>query len=499
MSDKVLLLIKFIPQLILLCGIIITLVIGLFANKITKELKFLKQRMRLIYGYFSVIISFISYLTYIYILTPFQGTKIELLPMEIDIFSASIYSVVVLSSIVTMFFSMVEVNLNSEKSFMAFVSLLLIQLSSFFIISSQTWIFVFFGFVILFSSLNFYIRSLSPTRNLSKKKKFISSTTLLNSFSLALLFVGISILYFSQRNFEISSELHSDLWSYLGIVIIFISMFVNSGTPPFHFWMFDSNNEEGISTSSYLLVIQRGISLAFMSKFCLQLYSLGLSNLLAWLFIILGITLTLWGSIAAMTVNKLKKLLHYTSLIYLGIIFMLMSNIMASTEKGILINESLKSLALLLILYFIIFIFSFSIIGLLSSRYGNDDFTVLKELGRRSNFLFIFTSLSYFIIFALPIVLPFVSPAIFFNNALDIHDLLLSITFVTLLVFSLVYVIRLIKWFFAEDYRKTTGMNYVETGFHISFFISLVYVILIIVFVNSFLEYLSLIVESLTK
>ena len=123
MSDVALLLIKFIPQLILLCGIIITLVIGLFANKITRKLKFLKQRMRLIYGYFSVIISFISYLTYLYILTPFQGTKIELLPMEIDIFSASIYSVVVLSSVVIMFFTMVEVNLNSEKSFIAFISL----------------------------------------------------------------------------------------------------------------------------------------------------------------------------------------------------------------------------------------------------------------------------------------------------------------------------------------------------------------------------------------
>ncbi len=498
MSDKALLLIKFIPQLILLFGIIINLVFGLFANKITRKLKFLKQRMRIIYGYLSVIISFISYLTYLYILTPFRGTIIELLPMEIDIFSASIYSVVVLSSIVIMFFSMVEVNLNSEKSFMAFVSLLLIQLSSFFIVSSQTWILVFFGFVILFSSLSFYIRSLSTT-NLPKKKKFISSTTLLNSISLALLFVGISILYFSQSSFEISSELYSGLWSYLGIVIILISLFVNSGTPPFHSWIFDYSNEEGISTSSYLLVIQRGISLAFISKFCLQLYTLGISNFLAWLFIILGVMFTLWGSIAAMTVNKLKKLLHYASMIYLGIIFMLMSNIMTSTEKDAFVDESIKSISFLLVLYFIIFVFSFSIIGLLSSRYGTDDFTVLKELGRRSNSLFLFTSLSYFIIFALPIALPFVSPIIFFNNTSDIQCLLLSITFVMLLVFSLVYMIRLIKWFFVEDYRKTTSMNYVETGFHISFIISLVYVVLILVFVNSFLEYLSMIVESLTK
>ncbi|MCK5410095.1 MAG: hypothetical protein KAJ30_07505, partial [Candidatus Heimdallarchaeota archaeon] len=112
---------------------------------------------------------------------------------------------------------------------------------------------------------------------------------------------------------------------------------------------------------------------------------------------------------------------------------------------------------------------------------------------------FIFTSLSYFIIFALPIALPFISPVIFFNNTLDVRGLLLSITCVTLLVFSLVYMIRLIKWFFAEDYRKITGMNYVETGFHISFIISLVYVVLILVFVNSFLDYISMIVESFMK
>jgi len=498
MSDKTLLLIIFTPQLILLFGIIINLIIGLFANKIIRKLKFLKQRMRIIYGYFSVIISFISYLTYLYILTPFQETKIELLPMEIDAFSASIYSVVVLSSVVIMFFSIVEVNLNSEKSFMAFVSLLLIQSSSFFVVSSQTWIFVFFGFIILFSSLSFYIRSLSTT-DLPKKKKFVSSTTLLNSISLALLFVGISILYFSQNSFEISSELYSDLWSYLGIVIILISLFVNSGAPPFHFWIFDYSNEDGISTSSYLLVIQRGISLAFMSKFCLQLYTFGISNLLAWLFIILGIIFTLWGSIAAMTVNKLKKLLHYASLIYLGIILMLMSNIMASTENTISFSDSIKSLAFLLILYFIIFIYSFSIIGLLSSRYGNDDFTVLKDLGRRSNFLFLFTSLSFLIIFALPIALPFVSRDIFFNNTLDVRGLLLSITSLILMVFSLVYMIRLIKWFFVEDYRKTTSMNYVEPGFHVSFIISLAYVVLILVFVNSFFEHLSMIVESFMK
>jgi NADH:ubiquinone oxidoreductase subunit 2 (subunit N) len=150
-------------------------------------------------------------------------------------------------------------------------------------------------------------------------------------------------------------------------------------------------------------------------------------------------------------------------------------------------------------LYFLIFIFSFSIIGLLSSRYGNDDFTVLKDLGRRSNSLFLFTSLSYLIIFALPIALPFISRDIFFNKMLDIRSLLLSITCVILLVFSLVYMIRLVKWFFVENYRKTTGMNFVEAGFHISFIVSLVYVVLLLVFVNSFLEYLSMIVESLTK
>ncbi len=499
MSDKAALLIKFIPQLILIFGVIINVVIGLFANKITTKLKFLKQRMRIIYGYFSVIISFVSYLTYLYVLTPFIGTEIELLPLEIDLFSVSIYSVVVLSSVVIIFFSIVEANLNSEKSFMAFISLLLIQLSSFFIVSSQTWIFVFFGFVILFSSLNFFIRSLSPTTNLPNKKRHIFNTTMLNSLSLALLFVGISILYFSQNSFGISSELYSDLWSYLGIAIILISMFVNCGSPPFHFWMFDYSNEEGISTSSYILIVQRGISLAFLIKFCLQLYTIGLSNLLTWLFLILGIMITLWGSIAAMTVNKLKKLLHYTSMIYLGIVFMLLSNIMASTEEGVIINELIRSLVFILVLYFAIFIFSFSIVGLLSSRYGNDDFTALKDLGRRSNFLFVFTSLSYFIIFALPIILPFVSRDIFFNNTLGIRGLLLSISYVVLLVFSFVYMVRLVKWFFVEDYRKTTKMNYVEPGFHISFIISLVYVVLILFFVNSFLENMYMIVESLTK
>ncbi|MHA1345248.1 MAG: hypothetical protein ACTSO3_02500 [Candidatus Heimdallarchaeaceae archaeon] len=498
MSDKALLLIQFIPQFILIFGIIITLVIGLYANKITRTLKFLKQRMRLVYGYLSVIISFISYLTYLYILTPFQGTKIELLPLELDVFSASIYSAVVLSSIVINFFSIVETNLNSEKSFMAFIALLLIQSSSFFILSSQTWIFVFFGFVILFSSLSFYIRSLSSNKDLPKKKRSTSSTTLMNSFSLALLFVGISILYFSQSNFEISSKLNSNLWSYLGIVIILISLFVSSGTPPFHFWIFNYSNEEGVSVSSYLLVIQRGISLAFMSKFCLQLNTLGLSKLLTWLFIILGIIFAFWGSIAAMTVNKLKNLLHYVNLIYLGIIFMLMSNILAFTEKSAIISESIKSLAFLLILYFIIFVFSFSAIGSLSSKYGNDDFTLLNDIGRRSNSLFLFAIIGYFIIFALPIALPFVSPDIFFNNTLEIHGLLISITCVIILVFSLVYLIRLIKWFFVEDYRRTTSMKYVEPGFHISIVISLVYIILLLIFMNSFLEYLSLIVEYLT-
>ena len=104
MSDKVALLIKFTPQLILIFGVLINVILGLFANKITTKLKFLKQRMRLIYGYFSVIISLISYLTYLYVLTPFIGTEIELLPLEIDLFSVSIYSVVALSSVVIIFF-----------------------------------------------------------------------------------------------------------------------------------------------------------------------------------------------------------------------------------------------------------------------------------------------------------------------------------------------------------------------------------------------------------
>ncbi|MBY9001325.1 MAG: hypothetical protein KGD64_10445, partial [Candidatus Heimdallarchaeota archaeon] len=450
-----------------------------------------------IYGYVSVIVSIISFLMFYYVLTPFQGKQLEFLSLKINIFSATIYSAVVLATILIMFFTMVESKQNSEKSFIAFISLLLVQSSTFFIVSSETWLLVFFGIIILFSSFNFYIRYLSQMKETVEKKKYLSSSTLMNSLSLALLFVGISILYFSSESFDAFSMLYSDVWSYLGIMIIFVSLFVSAGIPPFHSWMFRYSDVEEISPSIFLLVIQRGVILAFLSKFSLQIYVIGLSSLLTWLFLVGGIVLTLWGSIGAMTINKLKKLLHYSSLIYMGIVLMLLSNIMAAKNQIVLLYDSLETLSFILVVYVIVFIFSFSTVGLLSKRYKNDDITKLKDLGRRSNSLFLFTCLSYFIIFALPIALPFISNNLFFANTSDIREVLLSINYSIMIIFSLVYMIRLVKWLFTEDYRRIVELNYVEPGTYISFLLSILYLVLTIIFINSFLENLSTIAELL--
>ena len=84
--------IDLIPQLILFFVVLVLSILGPFSKKITDKFAFLRTRMRIIYGYIVVITSAISYITFFYILQPFNENVEVFLHLRLQLFSVQRYA-----------------------------------------------------------------------------------------------------------------------------------------------------------------------------------------------------------------------------------------------------------------------------------------------------------------------------------------------------------------------------------------------------------------------
>jgi len=492
-SYPVIFLYNYLPLEILLIGITLIMLLGIFSSKIVSRFKRLKTRMRIIYGYIALVSIIISVILYSYIYSPLDSSHSIALNLNITAFTTGLYYAISFAVIIGVFLSIVEVELKFRKNYMLFVSLLLINASTFFITAANSLVLIFFGFVIMFTGINFFIRNFT-TKLPVKQKSFINNYLIISSLALSFLFVGFSAHSLSGNSLLLSIENTTlQFWEYLSEIFIVIGLLILIGGPPFHFVFFESENIRFNSITQIMISIQKGLAIAFLTRYTVTIADSPLSSVLIWLYTVCGVAYVLWGVLASITENRLQKLIHYVSIIFSGIILVILSDLFSSVLAEEIVNLTLKTVSYGILIFILSITFSISSISVISKGFKSDKIEVLREVSRNSISQFIILLLNALVLYAGPLSILIVSQKIIFPNYLCPRMITTAVILLVGAVFSLIYLYRILKFIFFVPLQMKFEFSHPEPGVFLASFIAFFLMIIVIIFMKQFLIFCSLI------
>jgi len=301
--------------------------------------------------------------------------------------------------------------------------------------------------------------------NKSNNKSLESSLKyfVLGSFASSILLLGIALLYWStgMTNFKDISDLMQlslgleffDQIFLLGILFITVGLFFKISVAPFHLWLPDV-----FYGSSKIIVLFFSLlpKIALLTLFFKLHYLLLVkSNLDSKHFYIYFIILSLiFGISGALKVEKLNKLIAYSSISHMGFI---LATILTNSLNIFLIYIFIYSFILISI--FIVFL---SLVNPITGKSINN-INQLIYLKKINYFFFISLIISFFSISGIPPLSGFFSKFFIFVSLINFNWNLLSLIMLLFSVISCFYYLRIIKlisfnnsknWFFVNILDK---------------------------------------------
>lgn len=343
-------------------------------------------------------------------------------------------------------------------------------------------------------TFSFYILTAMHRYKVNKSIEAALKYFILGSFSSSILILGIAIIYglTGMTGFKDLSDLlllgldsvTLDYYLYLGIILIYIGFFFKISIAPFHIWLPD------IFDGSIKVVIAIFATLPKISLFYI-LYQLNLvlfiKVLTDWQSYIIVFVILSWviGILGALKVNKLNKLLAYSSINHMG--FMLLSVAVNNMDTFIIYIIIYNTITIN------IFVILFSLV-----KYNNNmeinKIDQLKYIYKSNGVLSSCFILVLFSLAGIPPLAGFFSKYILFMEVMKLHWYITVLIGLLLSIISSFYYLRLIKliifnnnnsWIFLRPIPKVNS--------YIISFLTLfnIFFIFLIPFITEFLKYIS--------
>nr|YP_009308410.1 NADH dehydrogenase subunit 2 [Paramoeba pemaquidensis]AOS85548.1 NADH dehydrogenase subunit 2 [Paramoeba pemaquidensis] len=359
------------------------------------------------------------------------------------------------------------------------------ELYIFFLISLISLILLIMSYDFIMAYLSIELQGLCSyimvAMNKSNNKSMESSLKyfVLGSFASSLLLLGIALIYWStgMSNFKDISDLMQlslgleffDQIFLLGILFVTVGLFFKISVAPFHLWLPDVfYGSSKVIVLFFSLLPKIGLLTLFFKLHYLLLIK---SNLDSKHFYIYFIILSLiFGISGALKVDKLNKLIAYSSITHMGFI---LCTILTNSLNIFLIFIVIYSLILISI--FIVFL---SLINPLTGKSINN-INQLIYLKKINYIFFISLILSFFSISGIPPLSGFFSKFFIFLSLVNYNWNLLTLIMLLFSVISCFYYLRVIKlvsfnnsknWFLIDVLDK--NLSYI-LGFSILINISL--------------------------
>ena len=297
-------LVSFIPEILILTLIIVSILTGLFY----------KASKNILTG-----INFLGFIFIAYLFISF-GDSFQNVYSEIKDFNVIILSKIIISLFTALYILLINKSLSNDSiyryEFLLFV--LFATLGSFILISSNNFLTAFIG--IELQSLSLYLMAAFNTKNLESNEAGIKYFSL-GALSSGFLLFGISMVYFDNSSIQFSEIEHVSHFTEIGLALILIALFFKVSAAPFHIWTPDVYQGSPTISVLFFATLPKFASLIFLFRFFLEMDISSYPSLL-FIFKTVCILSLLIGAYGAITQTVIKRLLAFSSINHIGFILL---------------------------------------------------------------------------------------------------------------------------------------------------------------------------------
>ncbi len=307
----------------------------------------------------------------------------------------------------------------------------------------------------------------------------------LSALSSGLLLYGCSLIYgfTGSTNFNlIADQLNTDQYAItFGIVFILVGLAFKISAVPFHMWAPDVYEGSPTSVTLFFTMVPKVAALAVFIRF-LYVPFLNLIDQWQMILIFLSIASMLFGAIAAIGQNNLKRLIAYSSISHIGYA-------LAGLTTGS--NEGIQSSVIYITIYIIMNLGLFSC--LLMMKRNNEYYENIEDLsGLSKNHPLLSLSL-LIILFSLAGIPPlagFFAKFYIFKSVLEQSMYFLAIVGLLSTVVAAFYYLRIIKIMYFDKEKEKFDTDH-NLWLKFSLTVSTLFILIYFVFPSQLIEVIS--------
>ncbi len=312
----------------------------------------------------------------------------------------------------------------------------------------------------------------------------------MGALSSGILLYGLSIIFGLTNStdfYEISKSIKHSIDSNqnflilsIGFVLILCGLFFKIAVVPFHMWAPDVYEGSATPITAYFTTIPKVGAIAFLIKFLNIPFEHYYNSWFQILYLVSVVSL-IFGSIAALNQNNIKRLLAYSSISHMGFILI---GILTANELGI------KSAQLYISVYMVNILAFFTCLLCLKNKVNGfflENINNYSGLLKKNSFLSFSFAIFLFSLAGLPPLSGFFGKLYILISAVESDLYLLAVIAVITSIISAFYYLRIIKVMFFDKPTNDIYINISVTS-KLIIFVGLIISIFLIVFLSDFLE-----------
>ncbi|MEG8945644.1 NADH-quinone oxidoreductase subunit N [Rosettibacter firmus] len=455
------------PEIVLTISLVILIISDLIFHKNKTIIPYLAGAGILITGLFLVIQFYENGFAFIHSNNPLRNYGM----VAIDSFGSFFKLIVIISSLLIVFFSVVSEEIKSVTNRLGEYYALIFGmiLGMFFMISSVDLILIYLSMELL--SLSSYI--LAGFLKLRERNSEASLKYLIyGAVSSGLMLFGISLIYglTGSTNLYIINTLiqapNINLFTFsFAIILIFAGIGYKISSAPFHFWTPDVYEGAPITITAYLSVASKAAGFALLIRFIKTTFvsfvntngTWNLVNAFDWqpiLVVISILTMTL-GNFSALWQNNLKRMLAYSSIAHAGYILL---------GLVVLSNQGLTAILIYFVFYLIMNLGAFYTVMLIANKTGSEEIDDYNGLGYTSPLLAVSLSIFLISLTGIPPTAGFIGKLYLFIALVDAKMIVVAVIALLNTVVSLYYYVRVLRHMYLIKATESTPTIIPSTG-----------------------------------
>jgi len=433
------------PEIALSLTLVLIVVIDLIMGKNKQLLPYVTILGLLITGFF--VVEQFGMSTYAFVTPPSSAGLVS-----VDAFGAFFKSIVVLSSLFVVLFSLTSSEIiGCEDRHGEYYTLILGMALGMFLMTSATDLILIYLSVELLSLSSYVLAGFVKTveRDSEASLKYI----IYGGVASGIMLFGISIIFGLTGNtnlFLINAILQAEQLS--GFTFIFAGILVLGGIgfkvsiAPFHFWTPDVYEGAPITITAFLSVASKAAGFALLIRFIKITFFDSITadgywillNVIDWqsILVMLAILTMSIGNFTALWQDNLKRMLAYSSIAHAGYLLL---------AVAVLSNEGMVAVLFYFAVYLFMNLGAFFVVMLIANKIGSEEIDDYKGLGSSIPFLGVALSIFLLSLAGLPPTAGFVAKLYIFIALIDANMIVAAIIALLNTVVAYYYYVRVLK------------------------------------------------------